>query len=114
MVGLGILSGLSNYGPEAIRVGMLVALGLFWRLEVKPTLTSLKTTQQEHGDELESRALDNRERDILLDDAHDRHEQAKEARKSLRQRLEVLEHEVLKQHPEVDLEPTARGGGGSD
>jgi len=107
----------TNSGPalNLVFIGMVV---LGWKYEIQPRLDALEDTQEDHGDNLQDKRLDAHERDILLENAHDRLDNADEARTSLRGRLTRLENAVAYQidgNPDDHgIGPSNRGHGGDD
>lgn len=76
--------------------GVMVAAG--WRYHVQPWLEELEDVQDNHADDIQQKALNGAERDVMLENAHERldehddlHQQAEEARASLRERITRLE-----------------------
>lgn len=100
----------TNSGPalNLVFIGMVV---LGWKYEIQPRLDALEDTQDDHGDSLQERNLNATERDILLENAHDRLDNADEARTSLRQRLTRLENAVAH---EIEGNPDDHGIGPAD
>lgn len=86
-----------NSGP-ALQLALLALLMGGWKYVVEPRLDDLEEVQATHTDRLDSRALDNRETEVLLADAQDRLDQAEEARASLRERLRQLERRYAADH----------------
>jgi len=86
-----------NSGP-ALDLGFIALVVLGYQYEIRPRLDDLETVQDDHADTLQDKALNGQERDIMLENAHERldgndgrHDQAEEARASLRARISRLE-----------------------
>lgn len=84
-------------GP-ALQVVLIGLLTYIWRVRIQPRLDRLEETQSAHADDLQDKALDHRERDVLLSQAHNRLDNAKQARESLRKRIRRVERRVDQDH----------------
>lgn len=103
----------SNSGP-AMQVITLVVVVLGYKYEIAPRLDALETKTSSHGDDLQEQELEAAERDIMLQNAHQRLDKAKDARDDLRQRLTRLEHQYAFDHGDgdADIGPAGQAGGG--
>jgi hypothetical protein len=87
----------SNSGP-ALDLAFIGLVVLGYKFEIQPRLTDLEDVQDDHADDLQNKALNASERDVMLENAHERvddaedlAQQAEEARASLRARINRLE-----------------------
>ena len=109
MFGLGDLFWVyQNSGPALLFI-LVVLVGYAWKHDVAPRLDAIEATQEDRGDELQERALSAQERDILLDNAHKRIDQAEQALHRLKARVRNIEQAVAAEHgreslPDDDLD----------
>lgn len=120
MVPWGLVSEFYQSSGPAFQFLNLAALAYgykaIWKAQVQPWLSDLQNQQDHHGEKLAERAINAGERDVLLEDAHQRLDQAEDARVSLRDRLTRLEQRYASDHefnPD-DIGPTAGTVGGDD
>lgn len=98
-----------NSGP-ALQLALLAIIAVGWERHVKPRLDRLERVQRDHADDLQDRALNHAERDVMLEKAHERLDRASDARKSLRERLRYVERRVNQDEPPRDEEMEERLG----
>lgn len=94
MPGVEDLFWLYQNADTGILLFMTVGAAYIWKRDIQPRLNDLETVQDQRSDKWSEQHLNDQERDILLDNAHDRLDQQEQAVRNLRNRLQRLERGV--------------------
>lgn len=91
MVGVDDLFWFYQNADTAILLALTVGAYIVWKRDVQPRLQELEQTQERRAERWADQNLSDQERDILLDDAHERIDGVDQAVGRLRDRLRRLE-----------------------
>lgn len=94
MAGVDDLFWLYQNADTAILLAVSLAAYIAWKRDIQPRLMALEDVQERRGEKWDDQKLSGQERDLLLDDAHDRIGRVEDAVARLRERLRRLENGV--------------------
>lgn len=91
MVGVDDLFWFYQNADTGILLALSIGAYIVWKREIQPRLNALEQTQRKRASKWRDQHLSGQERDLLLDDAHERIDDVEGAVARLRSRLQNLE-----------------------